>query len=83
MIYYILGGTILVTFIACLIHYFASDSNLSDFFTEKFGWITISMCLTVGFCVIGCIYWELWASLVIGIIVIGAFCFCIYYYNDT
>lgn len=82
MIYYILGGTVLVTFIACLIHYFASDSDLSDFFTEKFGWITISMCLTVGLCIIGCIYWELWASLIIGITVIAAFCFCIYYYND-
>jgi hypothetical protein len=82
MIYYILGGSILVTFIACLIHYFATDSDLSDFFIDNGGWVTIAMCLTVSLGIIGCIYLDLWLSLIITLTILATFIMCIYHYKD-
>lgn len=82
MIYYILGGSILVTFIACLIHYFATDSDLSDFFIDNGGWVTIAMCLTVSLGIIGCIYLDLWLSLIITVTILATFIMCIYHYKD-
>ena len=82
MIYYILGGSILVTFIACLIHYFATDSDLSDFFVDNGGWVTIAMCLTVSLGIIGCIYLDLWLSLIITVTILATFIMCIYHYKD-
>ncbi len=83
MVFYILGGSILVTFIACLIHYFATDSDFSDFFVENGGWVTIAMCATVTLGIVGCIYLDLWISLIIMLTVIATFIACIFHYNDS
>lgn len=83
MIFYILGGSILITFIACLIHYFSANSDISDFFIKDGGWVTIAMCLTVTLGVIGCIYLDFWLSLVITLTVIITFIICIYHYKES
>ncbi len=83
MIFYILGCTVLVTFIACVIHYFVTGSNLYNFFTENGGWLTIAFCANLGLGIIGCIYLSFWFSFLM-MLTIGAILICgIYMYNEN
>ncbi|MBR2025109.1 MAG: hypothetical protein IKA02_04815 [Clostridia bacterium] len=80
MIFYLIGGMILVTFIASVIHYFAQDSDLSSFFIEDGGWVTVAICLILGFSVIGCVYGNVGLSILIALTLLIPLISCVVHY---